>query len=558
MKRLLTLVTIPIRKMRVFHQILIIIGIMVIFSGIQGLVGLNTISKINANTQKTDKNTEGIMYIREIQSELYTLQLKYYNDIAVSANLTRSYYNMSGEVNIKGKLDQLTTAFPSQIQAITDDLNEFKNILQLPATPANYLKVESILNSCHTTLNNIAISLQEGVLNTIVENGRFFDYANLYTIILWLVGTGLATGTGFIIAVSIAKPLELINITTKALANGDLTKTINTYGSREVTGMTEGLNKAILGLRELVGGISEHANRLLNASQELHNTAGETGKSAVEVAQAMEELARASSEQAGQTTAAVNNINVLAELVRQVSGELKTISADSEKITQSAQLGQKATNDVSNEIVKIYNMTKAVSATIGELVETSNEITEITSLIKGIAEQTTLLALNAAIEAARAGEHGRGFAVVAQQTRKLADQSKQAAQLIESLASQMKQRSEQTVHSMANGIKMVESGKNLTSAATVTFENIFTNLEQILAHIDSVALSAKKMASSNENVITAITSIAALSEESMSSTEEVSATAEQQSAATQEVTALAANLAEISSKLEQSIARFKI
>ena len=53
--------------------------------------------------------------------------------------------------------------------------------------------------------------------------------------------------------------------------------------------------------------------------------------------------------------------------------------------------------------------------------ETNNED------VIAISSQTNLLALNASIEAARAGESGKGFAVVAEEIKKLADDSKTAA-----------------------------------------------------------------------------------------------------------------------------------
>lgn len=531
---------------------------MLIVLGLQGILGIGAFNTMTESSRVLfDTGMQQIYELTELANTFDKLQLSYLKDLQTAGqNSVREF--QADRQTVRDQLDSLQKVYPDNIRMIQTELAVIEEIMRQPLSSENYGELENAITQIGYASDNTIDEVRRTTLVALGENKRYSDASKRNTLILLCLGTGFAVLFGLAIAVPIARPLKAAGITANALAEGDLTKTISSKGSVEVAAVIKSLNMAVVGLRELVRGINEQANILNNASQELKVASADTSKSAMEVSRAMEELANASTEQTTQVNQVVENINSLASLVRQVSDEMRDVSAESENIAHTAKLGQKASADVANEIVKIYDTTRDVTMVITELDKTSEEIGEITAVIEGIAEQTTLLALNASIEAARAGEYGKGFAIVAHETGKLADQSKQAAQLITNLINKMKDHTAQAVQSIGTEMTIVAAGKTMATEATVTFESIFDKLGNILARIDAAALFTQKMAERNETVIAAVTNIAALSEEGMASTEEVSATAEEQSASVEQVNALAENLAEISANLKQSVAKFQI
>ena len=95
----------------------------------------------------------------------------------------------------------------------------------------------------------------------------------------------------------------------------------------------------------------------------------------------------------------------------------------------------------------------------------SRRMTDIVSVIDGIAFQTNILALNAAVESARAGDQGRSFAVVAGEVRSLAQRSAASAREIRSL--------------ITSSVEQIEHGCSLVDQAGATMADIVGAISQV-------------------------------------------------------------------------------
>ncbi|MVW78242.1 methyl-accepting chemotaxis protein [Bordetella sp. 02P26C-1] len=193
----------------------------------------------------------------------------------------------------------------------------------------------------------------------------------------------------------------------------------------------------------------------------------------------------------------------LASRTEQQAASLQETAASLEELTMTVK--QNADNAVNANRLSSESMEIASTggAVVGEVVQTmrsiqssSRKISEIVSLIDGIAFQTNILALNAAVEAARAGEKGKGFAVVAGEVRSLAQKTSEAAKEIKTLidtsvagvelGAQQAERAGKTMNEIVEAVSRVGTLMNEISTASAEQTKGLEQINVAVNQLDSV------------------------------------------------------------------------
>lgn len=150
-----------------------------------------------------------------------------------------------------------------------------------------------------------------------------------------------------------------------------------------------------------------------------------------------------------------NNLSTVAE----------SLSAISEETAASLE-------QIASSVTQLANQVADVTTLINEVNTGATKIHNISTVVRGLSDQSNLLGLNAAIEAARAGEHGKGFSVVAEEIRKLATNSKENVAQIDDLTSNIS-------NSMKNLLHAFSGINELTTNQAASIQEISATVQEI-------------------------------------------------------------------------------
>ena len=354
------------------------------------------------------------------------------------------------------------------------------------------------------------VSFGGGYAGLVIEKNESEAFAGLdgmqYRMIAILLLTiALVAAAGYLTATNMTKPISQVTEVAKKVAAGDLTVHTEIKRQDEIGELANAFNKMNDSLRNLMSEASQTAAGVNEGSDALSQ--------AVESASStLEEVAASASQ--------------FASNAQELSGSAQEMAEISSEVANSAAAGSAAIDNAAKEMQAINIMVEELRNVINGLDQRSKEIGSIVDLITDVAEQTNLLALNAAIEAARVGEQGRGFAVVAEEVRKLAEQSRNAADEIGKLVRETQAESGNAVNSMQNGVKKVRAGTEAVLGSGETFQEIVRNVERIVQKIERVSSGAQEISAGSEEIAASTEEQASVMEEINASAEELKANAE--------------------------------
>ncbi len=275
---------------------------------------------------------------------------------------------------------------------------------------------------------------------------------------------------------------EALEVAT-AVGQGDLSHTIRLDGKDEVAQVLVALSGMQNSLSQVVSTVRQGSEAVATAS--------------AEIAQGNHDLSARTEQQA-------SALEQTAASMEQLSATVKHNADNARQANQLAQSASTMATQGGEVVARVVETMKGIN-------DSSRKISDIISVIDGIAFQTNILALNAAVEAARAGDQGRGFAVVATEVRSLAGRSAAAAKEIKAL--------------IGTSVERVEQGTAQVDQAGTTMDEVVRGIKRVTDLMGEISAASSEQSAGVSQVGEAVMQMDQVTQQNAALVEEMAAAA---------------------------------
>ena len=454
-----------------------------------------------------------------------------------------NYYKQLGifEAVVKHSFDGAATQLP-QLKSLSPLFNNFDASLMkfMNTTKARMIDPDDISVSSQAYLSEGEKVIEQASLlyeSTYRELIRLLEIRhNNVTAEVWM---NMVSSIALLLAAiylfacfsqNISDSINRIKDCVNAVADGDLTKSVDIQSEDEMKTIGHDINIMVDNTKSLVNKVLDATNELVNMATKNYESASVTNERISQQNVEVEQVATA--------------MNQMSATVQEVADNAEQTASSTASADNDSKAGYQIVESTITSINELAEELNQASSSINALQENVNSIGSVLDVIQGIADQTNLLALNAAIEAARAGESGRGFAVVADEVRTLASKTQDSTKEIRLMIDKLKDSASQSVSAM-------ESGNNKSQKTVEDAEKAGEALQQISQSVGHISLMGEQIAS-------AATQQSSVAEEINRSILSVKDISELTSGTAQESAENSRSLDGVAKNLQSLVAQFKL
>ena len=255
----------------------------------------------------------------------------------------------------------------------------------------------------------------------------------------------------------------------------------------------------------------------------LHRLKNTNSTSASALADAIERIENSNSTIANVAAAGVESLAETYEILTKnlqlqketvsINDSIASVATATEEMAATASEISQSSTSTAQRAIESYSKTEsgnmAISSMMGDMDQLeaamasmfgevqkfagfTDEINNLTSIVRDIANQTNLLALNAAIEAARAGEAGRGFAVVADEVKQLASKTETATVEIESVTNTMNALVDEVGSSMSSSQERLNTSLESLETVAIALGDVTSVVNDVTEQVQTISISANE------------------------------------------------------------------